>query len=109
VGERAEADDGYMGECPRYTLCPGHVSSDYVRRRLKGRVALCQETINERFKNSDCLVQRFTRHSATKHSSCFWAIAVLTQLALESGEPLFDVRESNDEFTDQHIRNSLSL
>jgi hypothetical protein len=49
------------------------------------------------------------RHSATKHASYFRDIAVLTQLSLESSEPLFDVWAYNYEFTDQHIQNSLSL
>ena len=35
-----------------------------------------------------------------KHSACFRAVAVLTQLAIEFGEPLFTVlAEYNDEDT----------
>ena len=32
-----------------------------------------------------------------KHSACFRAVAVLMQLAIKLGEPLFPVAEYNDE------------
>jgi hypothetical protein len=44
---------------------------------------------NERLKNFRCLDEKF-RHLVAKHSSCFCAICVLTQLAIESGEEIFD-------------------
>jgi hypothetical protein len=106
--ERAEADDGYIGVCPGHTKCPGHISSEKRRERMQMRTRLRHETINERFKNWRCLEERF-RHGIEKHSSCFRAIAVLTQLAIESGESLFDAREYDDDLTDDDVRNVLGL
>jgi hypothetical protein len=60
------------------------------------------ETINERLKNFHCLKVKF-RHSASKHAACFWAVAVLTQLAIESGEEMFDMREYDDRLSDAQI------
>ncbi len=72
------------------------------------RTQLRHETINERFKNWRCLEERF-RHGIEKHSSCFRAIAVLTQLAFESGESLFDAREYNDDLIEDDVHNVLRL
>ena len=107
--ERVEADDIYRGECPRYVKCPcGIVTNPESRERMQHRVGLRHETVNERLKNYRCLEERF-RHGIKKHSACFRAVAVLTQLAIESGEALFDVREYNDELTDDDVRNVLGL
>jgi hypothetical protein len=50
----------------------------------------CHETINLRFKNNQVLVKRFC-HSLAFHAACFQAVAVVSQLIIENGEPLFDV------------------
>lgn len=79
--EKVEADDGYMGECPRYCVCPGWHNSRVDQMELRGRVRMRHEHINKRMKNFGCLLNRF-RSSVTKHSACFRAVAVLTQLSL---------------------------
>jgi hypothetical protein len=107
-GEWCEADNGYRGECPRWIKCPGHVISIPDRERMQMRVRLRHETFNERLKNFRCLDEKF-RHSVTKHSSCFRAICVLTQLAIESGEEIFDAREYDDTLRDVDVRNNLGL
>jgi hypothetical protein len=60
------------------------------------------ETINERLKNFHCLKVKF-HHSASKHVACFWAVAVLTQLRIESGEEMFDMQEYDDSLSDAQI------
>ena len=42
-----------------------------------------------------CLNKHFC-HRPDKHGPCFRAIAVLEQLAIEFGEPLFDVEYNDD-------------
>ena len=89
--ERVEADDEYMGEEPVSCKMPGgfYSRSEDVglwRQRLRSR----HETANSRLKNFDILCQRY-RHGLEDHAFIFRAVAVLTQLAIESGEPLFDL------------------
>jgi hypothetical protein len=47
------------------------------------------ETVNGRFKQFNCL-GRF-RHDKELHVYCFHAIAVITQIAITHGEPLYDI------------------
>ena len=100
--EKVEADDGCMGECPGCCMCPGWFDANEDQAKLRGRVRMRHEIVNKRMKNFGCLLSRF-RHDATKHSACFRAVAVLTQLSMESGEPLIDVREYDDRLTDAQI------
>ena len=48
------------------------------------------KTVNKGFKNFGCLKQVF-RHNLLFHSSCFRAVAVVTQMAFNNGEPVFQV------------------
>lgn len=48
------------------------------------------ETVNKRLKHFNVLKVPF-RHSLKFHASCFHAVAVLTQLSIENGSPLFQV------------------
>jgi len=93
--ERVEADDGYVGEHPRRCKIPSGFSlTDPRKEKLQKRVRSRQETVNARFKFWGCLRQRF-RHAikdVSKHSMCFRAVAVITQLEIEHGEPLFKVQ-----------------
>ena len=86
AGERAEADAGYRGEPLAIDLPDsGHISM----RRDKARARMRHETCNKRFKQWNCLNENF-RHSLENHGHCAHAVFVLTQLAIENGEPLFD-------------------
>ena len=92
-GERVEADAGYVGEFPRFVKTPVPYESPEVIRMRKATLAR-HETVNKRFKQWGCLKQVF-RHShdlAYKHASVFRAVAVITQLAIEDGEPLYAVK-----------------
>ena len=86
--ERVEADDGYIGECPRKCKCPRGISRKEDRTRMNQRQRNRQETVNERFKNWGCMKKKF-RHSFAKHCVCFQCVAILSQLAIEYGEELF--------------------
>ena len=54
------------------------------------RVRARQETVNKRFKQWGILNQVF-RHDLIHHRDVFAAICVITQLAIENGEALFEV------------------
>jgi hypothetical protein len=92
--ERVEADDGYVGESPRYVKCPKSFTNPLETRKMQQDVRSRQETINARLKDWGCLSQRF-RHNLVKHSNCFRSVAVITQLSIESGEELFGVTYSD--------------
>lgn len=89
-GERVEADDGYVGHAPQYVRCPACLNNPTARQSMQQRVRARQETCNKRLKQWKILREEY-RHKLEDHSDVFCAIAVLTQLALESGEPLFEV------------------
>ena len=84
--ERAEADLGYRGE-PEVIDLPDEGSIDMILAKKRARMR--HETCNKRFKNWNCMSQNF-RHGVAMHRDCMIAVAVLTQLAIQSGEPLFD-------------------
>jgi hypothetical protein len=93
--ERVEADDGYVGDAPRYIRCPKSFTNDKTKLAMQSRVRSRHETLNKRMKQFNCLKNQFRHHDIAKHSSCFRAVAVLTQLAIEFGEPLFEVEYSD--------------
>ena len=56
------------------------------------------ETVNRRFIFFELLIKPF-RHTLEKQSTCFRAVAVITQLNIRHGAPLFEV-EYHDEGRD---------
>jgi hypothetical protein len=86
--EMAEADGGYGGE-PYYIKCPFDASSR-EQIYMKKVTRACHETANKRFKVFEILRRQF-RHALEKHSMCFRAVAVITQLSIEHGSPLYSV------------------
>jgi hypothetical protein len=89
AGEKAQADGGYPGE--KATIIMPNKQDTNQLRKLKKQVRARQEHVNKRFKQFECLQQRF-RHPLYKHKSCFWAVVVLTQIAIENNEPLDPVQ-----------------
>jgi len=87
--ERVEADEGYRGH-PDKIKCPGNNANPVENRTMQGRVRARQETLNGRLKNWGILSQVF-RHHIMMHGDVFWACAVVTQLTIQDGEPLFEV------------------
>jgi DDE superfamily endonuclease len=108
AGERVEADDGYVGETPQYVKCPKSFTNPKENEQMQKLVRSRQETVNARFKDWGCLLQRF-RHDLVKHSNCFRSVAVITQLSIESGERLFDVLYSDNEQVARAIRDGRSV
>ena len=88
IDHRGIADRGYRGESDLLSV-PSSQDTPEVRY-FKQRALLRHENFNGRLKNFDCLEERF-RHSIKKHKQCFKACAVIVQLQLENGSPLFVV------------------
>ena len=86
-GEKTIADLGYRGE-PEVINTPNVGTQEYQdeMKEIRGR----HETVNKRFKNWGVMKGPF-RHSPVFHNTCFEAVAVLTQIMMERGEPLFQV------------------
>ena len=95
-GERAEADDGYIGDDPVLIKVPKSVLHNQLPESLFQRACaqLRHETCNQQFKQFKCLYHPF-RHDLLFHGTCFRAIAAITQLEIYHGAPLFSV-EYND-------------
>jgi uncharacterized protein YpmB len=112
-GERVEADDGYVGEAPRYVKCPKSIGRHEEMEAAAAFVRRRHETINKRFKQWGILKQVF-RSCVTKHSQAFRFVAIVTEIAIENGEPLFavdyvDPDYDNFYFNDSHILDDDSL
>ena len=91
LGERVEADDGYRGDpttfrVPYEVLTRQHEEADNMQKRVQGR----HETINARLKKFAILRERY-RHDITQHGYVFRAVAVLVQISVKNGDPLYDV------------------
>jgi hypothetical protein len=88
-GERVEADEGYCGH-PYKIKCPGKDANPAKNRAMQGRVRALHEILNGQLKTWGILSQVF-RHRITMHDDMFRVCAVVTQLTIENGEPLFEV------------------
>jgi len=88
-GERVETDKGYRDSAPFLTRVPGGMEEP-ERRGMTARVRMRHETCNKRLKNWNILASPY-RHNIVNHQVYFGAIACLTNLAFECGEPLFNV------------------
>ena len=91
--ERVEADNGYEGDSPFRCKIPKAVLSrpseaDAFQRRVQGR----HETINARLKAYSILREMY-RHDITQHGYVFRAVAVLVQLSIRNGDPLFSTTD----------------
>ena len=93
-GERVEADNGYVGH-PEKIKCPLNDCNPAEKEAMQARVRSRHETFNGRLKFWGILGQVF-RHDIRRHGGVFWACAVISQLAIYNGEPLFEV-EYGDE------------
>ena len=91
--ERVEADNGYRGYVDK-VKCPKNAANPPENLAMQARVRSRHETLNGRLKNWGILQQVF-RHDIALHGRVLRACAVITQLMLENGEPLFAV-----EYTD---------
>lgn len=90
ANERAETDDGYAGEPSACDLPKEMLMGSPGQYKRKALVRSRHETCNKRFKQFGCLKSVF-RHDLRHHKNVFTAIAVLTQLSIVNGNPLFQV------------------
>jgi hypothetical protein len=67
--------------------CTKEEDKNKMQMRVQGR----HETINARLKFFSILGDKPYRHDVTQHGYVFRAVAVLVQLALQNGDPLFQV------------------
>jgi hypothetical protein len=103
--ERVEADDGYIGEDPCSTKCPGGVRfmEDKRWHKKRSKVRNRGETVNHRLKTFAILSTTF-RHDIEKHSMCFRACAVFAQLSFEVGtKKLFQVPDYHQDTTNNPL------
>jgi hypothetical protein len=88
-GERVEADNGYVGAAEKIK-CPDNPCNPVENEGMQSRARYRHETINGRFKTWGILQQTY-RHDIRRHGEVFQAIAIMTQLAISNGSPLFSV------------------
>ena len=84
--EVAIADKGYRGEADCIDL-PDEGST--MHQAMMSRARSRHETCNRRFKQFSILSNRF-RHDIGWHRSVFRAVAVLTQINIDEGNPLWN-------------------
>jgi len=90
LGERVEADKGYVGHADK-TVCPTNAGNPPELKEMQGRVRARHETLNGRLKNWGILSQVFRPHHITLHGTAFRTCAVVTQITIaDCGESLFE-------------------
>ena len=96
-----EADDGYIGEAPRHVKCPKSIGNLPETEEMQSYVRRRQETVNLRFKQWGILKQVYReKEDIGSHANVFRSVAIFTQLAIQDGEPLFDV-----DYEDPYLNN----
>ena len=89
-----EADDGYIGKAPQKVKCPGCTLNPTENQEMQNRVQSRHESLNGRLKNWEILKSMYC-HDIMEHGNIFWAIAVITQISINTGKQLFDVDYSD--------------
>jgi hypothetical protein len=89
LGEQVKADKVYIGH-PDKIKCPQNVGNPAEKWPMQGRVRVRYKTLNRQLKNWGILSQVYL-HDIMWHSNVFQVCAVVTQLTIENGEPLFEV------------------
>ena len=93
--EMVEADAGYEGEDWHIQTPADQHCRTKKEKQMKANARHRHEMVNERLKNFNVLANNF-RHELEKHSACFRAVAVITQLNIENGEKLWQVEYYDD-------------
>ncbi len=88
-GERLEANNGYVGH-PDKIKCPNNNCNPARNLRMQLAVRSRHKTFNGCLKNWGIL-KRTYRHNIELHGTVLTACAVITQLCISNGEPLFEV------------------
>jgi hypothetical protein len=93
-GEHVKANNGYAGR-PDKIKCPNNNCNPAENRVMQGTARSCHETLNGWLKAWGILGNMY-RHNIREHATVFYTCAVITQLSVANGEPLFEV-EYGDE------------
>jgi hypothetical protein len=88
-GEQVKAGEGYVGQ-PDKIKCPQSVGNPAKKWAMQGRVRARHEKLNGRLKNWGIFSQVYP-HGIMRHGDVFRSCAIVTQLTIENGEPLFKV------------------
>ncbi len=88
-GERVEVDNAYVGHADKIK-CPYNTCDPEENLAMQAHVRSQHETLNRRLKNWGIPAQ-VSRHNIVAHGMVFHACAVVTQLSIANGEPLFEV------------------
>jgi hypothetical protein len=90
TGKRVKANNSHVGAANKIK-CPNNPRNPVENKGMQSRVRSCQETINRCFKTWGILNKVYC-HDIRRHGVVFQAIAIITQLAIENGSPLFQVK-----------------
>jgi len=90
VGERIEADNGYVGEAPVYVVCPASCTSTEPSLAMMKRVEGRHEAMNRHLKNWKCMKGNFDVKGSPvekmeMHGNLFRACAIVKQVAMQMG------------------------
>jgi hypothetical protein len=88
LGERVEANNGYVGRADK-AKCPNNYCNPPENLGMQSTARSRHETFNGRLKNWGIL-EKVYRHNIIVHGTVFYACAVITQLSVANGEPLFE-------------------
>jgi hypothetical protein len=88
-GEKVKADKGYHSHMDKMK-CPANNANPAKKQATKGRVMARHEMLNRRLKNWKILSQVFPC-PISLHGDVFQECAVVVQLTIKNGEPLFEV------------------
>jgi hypothetical protein len=93
-GEHVEANNGYVGYANKIK-CSNNNCNPVENLGMQGMARSHHETLNGCHKNWGSL-EKVYYHDIMLHGTVFYACAVITQLAIVNGKPLFEV-EYGDE------------
>jgi hypothetical protein len=89
-GEQVEVNEGYVGH-PDKIKCPLNVGNLADKWAMQGRVRAHHKTLNGWLQNWGILSQ-VCLHNIMRHGNVLRTCVVVTQLTIENGEPLFEVK-----------------
>jgi hypothetical protein len=88
-GDQIEANEGYVGH-PTKIKCPQNVGNPVEKWAMQARVRARHKMLNRQLKDWGILSQVYP-HDIMWHGYVFRACAVVMQLTIDNGEPLFEV------------------
>jgi hypothetical protein len=88
-GERFEADNGYVERLDKIKH-PNNDCNLAENRVMQGIARSRRETLN-RWLKACGILGNVCRHNIREHGTVFYVCAVITQLSVANGEPLFEV------------------